>query len=372
MNLKSIPLGRIESVLNRMLRPELAQSWDNVGLLAGDPRQGIKRMLLCIDLTPAVLREAQTRRVQMILAYHPPIFEPLKTIRADRQEVIFQALKSRIAVYAIHTALDALPGGTSDALADIVDLTDRKPIEIVTQPSKRSKLVVFVPYDAKQLQEVSLAIFGAGGGQIGEYSCCSFLSAGHGTFMGSEKTHPAVGKAGKFESVEEMRMEIIVDNAKLPDVIRAMKSAHPYEEPAYDVYPVTTVPDQELGIGRIGKLPKPMSLQGIVATVKRQTKLKSVLVTDGGKAKISRVAVGPGSCGKMLEQLAGKIDLFITGEIRHHTALAAQQAGTSVICLGHGNSERIALKGLKKILAPEFRDQEILISNRDADPQVIL
>jgi len=370
MTTKSMTLGKVESVLNRTLRPELAQGWDNVGLLAGDPRQGVKKVLLCIDLTPEVVREAKEKRVQLVLAYHPPIFDGLKKIRADRQAVIYEILSSRIGVYSIHTAFDVLPGGTSDVLADVVDLTDRKPVDMVSQAGNKSKLVVFVPYEAKELQAVSLAIFKAGAGQIGEYSCCSFLTAGHGTFMGSAKTHPAIGKPGEFETVEEMRIEVVVDNDKVADVVRAMKAVHPYEEPAYDVIPLACV-GEELGIGRIGNLPKPTDLKSVVATVKRRTGLKNVQIVDGGRAKLTRVAVGPGSCGKMLEQLAGKIDLFVTGEIRHHTALAARQAGTSVICLGHGNSERIALAGLKKMLAGPLGGVEILVSKADADPLVI-
>jgi dinuclear metal center YbgI/SA1388 family protein len=341
-------------------------------LLTGDPRQGIKRALLCIDLVPEVLEEAQNRRVELVLAYHPPIFEGLKKIRADREPVIYEAVRSRTAIYAIHTALDVLPGGTSDVLADLVDLVNRSPVEMAGSSStKQSKLVVFVPYEAKQLQNVSLAIFKAGGGHIGEYSCCSFLSAGHGTFLGGPHTHPAIGQHGKLETVEEIRMEVVVDNAKLSEVVQAMKAAHPYEEPAYDIIPLAGV-GEELGIGRVGDLPARTNLKSVVAAIKRRTGLKNVQVVDAGRSTLSRVAVGPGSCGKMLDRLAGQIDLFITGEIRHHTALAARQAGTSVICLGHGNSERIALAGLKKMIAGPLEGLEVMISKSDADPLTIL
>jgi dinuclear metal center YbgI/SA1388 family protein len=373
MALKSQVLKSVEARLNETLRPELAQGWDNVGLLVGDPGAAVRRLMLCIDLTPAVLREAQARRTELVLAYHPPIFEPVKSVRSDRQEVIYQAIRSNIAIYSIHTALDVLPGGTSDALADLVDLIDRKPVDLVekTGGGTKSKLVVFVPYEIKVVEKVSLAIFRAGAGRIGEYSCCSFLAAGNGTFLGSEKTHPAVGKAGQFETVEEMRIEVVVENRVLPEVVRALKAAHPYEEPAYDIYPLAKVAGEELGLGRIGRLAKPMDLKTIAARIKGRTGLKHLQIVDGGKKKLSRVAVGPGSCGKMLEALEGKIDLFITGEVRHHGALAAVGKGTSVICLGHGNSERIALKGLQHLLKSSLPGLDISISNRDADPLTI-
>jgi dinuclear metal center YbgI/SA1388 family protein len=331
-------------------------------------------MMLCIDLTPAVLREVQSRRAELVLAYHPPIFEAIKTVRADRQEVIFQAVRSNIAVYSIHTALDVLPGGTSDALADMVDLIDRKPVEMIEtkRTGLKSKFVVFVPYDIQQVEKVSLAIFGAGAGRIGEYSCCSFLSAGNGTFLGSKNSHPAVGKAGEFETVEEMRIEVVAENAVLPEVVRAVKGVHPYEEPAYDIYPLAEQAGEELGLGRIGRLAKPANLKTVAGLVKRRTGLKHLHVVDAGAGKLSRAAVGPGSCGKMLESLEGKIDLFITGELRHHSGLDAARKGISVICLGHGNSERLALKGLQKILMQSLPDLDISISTRDADPLVIL
>ncbi|MFA5865016.1 MAG: Nif3-like dinuclear metal center hexameric protein [Phycisphaerae bacterium] len=372
MREQSMMLKSVEKILNEILQPQLAQGWDNVGLLVGDRGDKVRRMLVCIDLTAAVLAEAKSHRAELILVYHPPIFEPLKRICAEGQEIIFQAIRSKIAIYAIHTALDVLSGGTSDVLADLVDMAERKPIEIVSSPGGKSKLVVFVPYEAKALEKVSLAIFQAGGGQIGEYSCCSFLTAGHGTFKGSMKTHPAVGKAGQFESVEEMRMEVVVDNEKLPEVVRAMKAVHPYEEPAYDIYPLVNEAGENPGIGRIGQLPKTMDLKTIAAMIKKRTGLKFLQVADCGKKKLQRIAVGPGSCGKMLEQLAGKIDLFITGEIRHHTALAACRDGISIICLGHGNSERLALKPLRKILMDKLPEVEVVISTRDSDPLSIL
>ncbi len=374
MKAKPMALKNVEAQLNKTLRPELAQSWDNVGLLVGDPEQIVRRMTLCIDLTPAVLREAQARRAELILAYHPPIFEAIKTVRADRQEVIFQAVRSNIAVYAIHTALDVLPSGTSDALADLVDLVDRKPVEAVERKGggKKSKFVVFVPYDIKHVEKVSLAIFEAGAGRIGEYSCCSFLTAGNGTFLGSEKSHPAVGKAGQFETVEEMRIEVVADNAVLPEVIRAVKAVHPYEEPAFDIYPLAEVGGEDLGLGRIGRLAKPADLKTVAGMVKRRTGLKHLQVVDAGTGKLSRAAVGPGSCGKMLDPLEGKIDLFITGELRHHNGLDAARKGISVICLGHGNSERIALKGLQNLLTSTLPDLDISISNRDVDPLTIV
>lgn len=251
-------LNKVIHAFDEVLHPELAQDWDNVGLLIGNPNQNISRVLLCIDLTPAVLREAQSLRVNLVLAYHPPIFEPVKRVRSDTQEVIFQSVRSNIAVYSIHTAFDVIPGGTTDTLAEIIDLEDRNPID---------------------------------------------------------------------------------------------KDASP---------------------GCIGEFRRPITLESLVRKIKKRTGLKSLQTADSGRKKLVRAAVCPGSCGKIINDLAGRADLFVTGEVRHHSALFAVKHGMSIICLGHGNSERPALDKLRKLLDEQFAKLEFLVSARDCDPLEIV
>ena len=365
----TMTVGQIEQALTSVLAGQLAQSWDNVGLLLGDRSSKARRMILCIDLTAQVLREALARRVEMVLAYHPPIFKPLNRITADDQPVIWRAANAGLAVYAIHTALDALPKGTSDVLADLIDLKDRRPIEPVENPNRQSKLVVFVPADS--VQRVSSAIFNLGGGTIGNYRCCSFRAAGIGTFFGSDQTSPAVGKPGRLQAVDEYRLEVLVQNDLLEELIAAIRQVHPYEQVALDVYPLRTV-ESDLGLGRVGRLAKPVSFQGIVSKIKRKTGLKKLWAVHAGTSKITTAAVCPGSCGSMVKKLTGRCDLFVTGEMRHHDALAAQAGGLNVICLGHGNSERLTLPRLKEILAEHLPAVSVIISTRDADPLVII
>lgn len=370
MATKSQKLKHVVHQFNTLLRPELAQDWDNVGLLVGDPEITVNRVLLCIDLTPSVLREARSLRVQLILAYHPPLFKPIKTLRADRQEVLFQAIRANIAVYSIHTALDVLPGGTSDVLADLVDMQNRKPIELLATRSARSKVVVFVPADA--VEQVAQALFKVGAGVIGQYDRCSFRTPGIGTFRGSQESNPVVGQAGNYETVEEVRLDVVADNKLLPEVAAAIRKSHPYEEPAFDIFPCTDAALLGLGLGRYGTLPKPTPLKTLIAQIKRRTGLRNLQVADAGNHQITRLAVGPGACDDLVASLTGKTDLFITGEVRHHTALAAVRNGMSVICLGHGNSERITLKPLAKLLAQSLPELRFHLSDRDADPLTLV
>ncbi len=368
-----LSLSQIERIMEDILSPKLAQSWDNVGLLVGNPEQKIERILFCIDLTEKVLQEAKAKQVQLIFAYHPPIFDPLKNIRNDTQPIIFSAIRNNIAIYSIHTALDVIDGGTSDVLADTIELENRRAIEIIDNADEKTfKLVIFVPIDA--VNKVANAIFNAGAGKIGEYTHCSFRAEGTGTFLASPHSNPAIGRKGNLEQIKEVRLETLVHQNNISHVIQAMLKAHPYETPAFDIYPRENIPRKQIGLGRIGTLKKSDTLLSIAKTIKRKTGLKHLIVSDAKKQKIRTAACCPGACGKFAEQLAGKIDLFVTGEMRHHSALYLAKHGTSVICLGHGNSERIALPYLCKMLKQNIKLKKLkfIISKKDIDPLQIM
>ncbi len=368
----TLSLKRLEAILGDILSPELAQDWDNVGLLVGNYQSEIERILLCIDMTDDVLKEAIQKKIQLVLAYHPPIFNPLKNIRLDTQPTIFSAIRNNIAIYSIHTALDVIAGGTSDILADTFELENRKPIDIIDNSKHQFKIVVFVPEDS--LDSVAKAMFKAGAGQIGQYSHCSFRLEGIGTFLPSKKANPTIGKPGKATSVKEIRLETLASESNLSQIINAMIKAHPYETPAFDIYPLKKTSEQTIGLGRIGTLKTPAKLTTIISKIKRNTGLKHLFVSDAQNKKIRTAACCPGAGGTLAEQLAGKIDLFVTGEMRHHTALHLARLGTSAICLGHGNSERIALPALRNTLKKDIRlkDIKFFISQKDKDPLKII
>src|SRR5450432_3249939 len=188
---QKIKLSEIISALEEIAPTRHAETWDNVGLLVGDPSQNISKAMLTIDYTPAVAQEVRTKKCDFVVAYHPPIFAGLKRITSDN--LIFDAIKNGVAIYSPHTALDAAPGGTNDVLCDILGMTERQPLRIAETKATQYKLVTFVP--EKDLEKVSRALFDAGAGRIGNYSSCSFLINGTGTFFGEEGTDPAVGKS---------------------------------------------------------------------------------------------------------------------------------------------------------------------------------
>jgi dinuclear metal center YbgI/SA1388 family protein len=346
---------------------KLAQGWDNVGLLIGDENRSVKNILLTIDITSEVVAEAKRLKTDLIVSYHPLIWDGLKKITAD-DSVVYDLIHSGIAVFSIHTALDAAQGGVNDGLAEIVGITDAKPIgDYVQDPQGDNyKLVVFVPADS--VAEVSNAVFAAGAGFIGNYSHCGFTARGEGSFLPLEGSCPAIGRKGKLEKVSEIRFETIVPAGKLADCIAAMKRAHPYEEPAFDVFKLYNNQNQ-FGLGRIGSLSKPTQLSRIIERIKRYTGAMTFGIVGKENRLVKKAAVCAGSCGKIINLvIAQKCDLYLTGELKHHQALAAQEAGLTCICLGHSVSERFILKKFAKQLQKQLKQVTIKISKKDADP----
>jgi len=374
----------IAAAIEKIAPPKLAQDWDNVGLLIGDSQSDVKNILLTIDITKEVLSEAIKQKAKLIIAYHPVIWDSLRKVTADGPSgIVYKLIRSGIAVYSIHTALDSAVGGVNDGLAEIIGIRDAKPIgDYVNYPAKDNcKLVVFVPVDS--VAKVSNAIFAAGAGWIGNYSNCSFQATGTGTFLPLEGAKPAVGKRGQLEKAAEVRFETIVPADKLEAVIAAMKKAHPYETPAFDVFELYHNPEK-FGLGRIGKLSQPLFIKQIVGRIKNSTGAKAVgLIGKGSRSAgvqkrlVKTAAVCAGSCGSIINSvIAANVDLYVTGELKHHQALAAQEAGLTCICLSHSVSERFILNKFAKQLQKQFEQVRrtsggqvtIKISKKDADP----
>jgi dinuclear metal center YbgI/SA1388 family protein len=340
-----------------------AAPWDNVGLLVGDTESAVSRVLLTIDCTRAVLREARAGGCEAIVSYHPPLFEAQKRFVAG--SVAFEAARAGIALFSPHTALDVAEGGTNDVLADALGMTERAPLRAVDEPDDALKLVTFVP--AEHVEAVSRALFAAGAGRVGEYSSCSFRAPGTGTFFGGAGTHPVVGAAGRLEEVAELRLETVVPVRCAQAVVSALRASHPYEEPAFDLVRLGVAPGRR-GFGRVGAVP-PAKVEVLVERVKKALGVERVVVAGPVERTVSRAAVSAGSGADLLGDAIGAgAGFFLTGELRHHDALRAAEAGLTVVCTRHSTSERGALVAVERRLSGLLPGVIVTRSTEDRDP----
>jgi dinuclear metal center YbgI/SA1388 family protein len=369
MREKQMKIKDIAEQIEKIVPLNLAQDWDNVGLLIGDVRKNVKNILLTIDITSDVIAEAKKLKTDLIVSYHPVIWDGLKQITTEGPSgTVHELIRSNIAVFSIHTALDVVTDGVNDGLAEIIGIQDGEPIGdyVVNSAEDNYKLVVFVPTES--LAEVSNSVFIAGAGAIGNYSNCSFSADGTGTFLPMEGARPALGTKGHLEKVFEVRFETIVPSDKLEGVLGAMIKAHPYETPAFDIIKLYNSRNK-FGLGRIGKLAKPLVIEQIIQRIKEQTGATTAGLVGKEKRLVKTAAVCAGSCGKIINLvISAKADLYVTGELKHHEALAAQEAGMSCICLSHSVSERFILKKFAKQLQKQLNSVTIRISKKDADP----
>lgn len=359
----------IAGVMEEIAPLGLAQDWDNVGLLVGHGQAQMKNVLLTIDVTHAVVAEARRLKTDLILSYHPVIWDGLKHIRAEGPTgVVYELIRSGIAVFSVHTALDAAAGGVNDGLAEILGIRNAKPLGdyVDYSPQENYKLVVFVPADA--MAKVTNAVFRAGAGAIGNYRDCGFHTDGTGTFLPTRAARPAVGKPGRREAVNEMRFETIVPAEKLDAVVEAMREAHPYETPAFDIFKLFGY-GSRFGLGRIGPLAEPATVEQLVERIKKRTQARAIGLVGQPKRWVKTAAVCAGTCGTIVNTvIAAGADLYLTGEMKHHHALAAQEAGLTCICLSHTVSERFILKKVARQLRSRMKQVTVKISRKDADP----
>lgn len=347
----------------------LALDWDNTGLLVGDGGANVDKVLLTIDVTRAVVEEAKAKDAGLILSYHPVIWDGLKDVRCEGTgAVVYELIRAGISVYSIHTAYDIADGGVNDQLAEIVGIVNGAAIgDYVLPPcGELFKVVTFVP--AGDVEKVAEAMFAAGAGSIGKYCRCSFRGEGTGTFMPLEGARPAIGKKDRFERVAEIKLESMVSGRDVGNVIRALKKSHPYETPAYDVLKHYEM-EKLWGLGRMGDLEQPVDVKDIIERVKKGTGAGYIGIVGPGKGKVRKAAVCAGSCGKIInEVIRAGCGLYLTGELKHHTALAAAEAGLTCLCLSHTVSERFALKKIAKELKKTLGGVTIEISKKDKDP----
>ena len=344
-------LNEIIRILEEIAPSEYAMPKDTIGLQVGDPEREINRVIVSVDATPAVIEEAARRSAELIIAHHPLIYCPMPSVRADvyPQSLVHRLVSAGIALYTMHTNLDAAEGGINDVLAARLGIVDTKVLE-PTHTGKMFKLVVFVPEEAIDAVRDTLAE--AGAGAIGNYSHCSFQSPGTGMFKPLEGARPYLGEVGELERTPEIRLEVIVPEANLHDAISAMVAAHPYEEVAYDVYPLWNKGETH-GIGVYGRLRTPMTFDGFCEMVRDVLEVDDARIAGDPEAQISTVAVIGGAGGSRIDLVHSKgVDAFVTGDVRHHEFLQARALGLNIIDATHFRTERPGMLAL----APRLQD----------------
>lgn len=334
----------------------IAWDKDNVGLQVGDPKIRIKNILISLDLNEEVINSAVKENCNLIITHHPILYYPLKNLDFSKNRtarIIEKLIKNNITLYSAHTNLDFTKHGVSYTLAKRLQLKKIRFLKNLSQ--NQFKLAVFVP--ASHVSKVAEAIHHSGGGIIGEYSHCSFRTTGTGTFKGSVGSNPSIGKKGVVESVEEIKLEILVDKWKLNQIISALRKAHPYEEVAYDIYTLQN-DNVNYGIGAIGELNEAMNINDFLSFVSSKLKISTLRYAKNNKKKIKSVAVCGGSCGELVdESIKQNADAFVTADLKYHTFQDAE-GKILLIDAGHYETETPILDEIKSRL------EKFLIENK--------
>lgn len=331
-------LNILLSDLERWARPDLAADWDAIGISVGGGNPLVERLMLALTPSLAVIEQAISQECQLLVAHHPFLFRAIKRIdpATAQGKAIQLALRHDLTIYGIHTNLDATRPGVSDILAERLGLGQLQ----VLAPSHSEalvKLATFAP--SSHVPALIEALSEAGAGQIGDYSRCSFRTAGTGTFLPGDRARPFVGTPGRLAEEAEERLEMRLPATRLTAALEALLRTHPYEEVAYDVYPLTNS-GESFGIGRIGDLEAPISLSELSERIRTALQADGLRVLGDPARLIQRVAVAGGSCGDMWDKaVQAGADAFVTGDIRYHDALDAHEAGLAMLDAGHWATE---------------------------------
>ncbi len=365
----------IINIMEEMASRKLAESWDNVGLLIGDGRQEVSKVMVCLDVPEWVVEEAIANNVDMIIAHHPIIFSSIKKINSDNilGRKIMKLIKNNISVYCFHTNYDIVSGGLNDMFAAQLGFKSFEIIETTTT-EKLYKLAVFVP--AGHEQKLMEVMGKAGAGFIGNYSHCTFRSSGTGTFKPLEGCNPYIGRIGELENVDEIRLETIVSEKNLNKVVREMLKAHPYEEAAYDVYELENK-GKSMGLGRLVELEKETNLEDLALRIKKALNVDSIKVAGEKNRIIKKAALINGAGNKFVNSayFAGA-QVLVTGDMQYHQIMDAVEMGLCVIDAGHFATEKIMVKHIAHALKSKFEQLkygvEVIESQSNIDPVITI
>ncbi len=345
--------------LEKLAPPFLQESYDNAGLLIGDPDSDVSKVLISLDVTEEILDEAISKNCQIIIAHHPLIFKGLKRITGKNmvERIVTKAIKNDIAIYAIHTNLDNVKDGVNSILCEKLGIKDTR----ILSPKEGllRKLVTFCP--KKDASKIRQAIFDAGAGHIGNYDNCSFNTEGTGSFRALEVSNPYVGEKDKLHYEEEVRIESVYPVYLENKILRAMNAAHPYEEVAYDIYPLMNT-HGNVGAGMIGELEREMDERTFLQRIKDITDTACIRHSDLLGKRIKKVAVCGGSGSFLInDAIRAGADIFITGDIKYHEFFDADKK-LVIADIGHYESEQFSKDLIYSVLIKKFPTFAVLIS----------
>lgn len=372
-------LRDVISVLDELYPPGTAEGWDAVGLVAGDPAAPVGRVLFAVDPVAAVVAEAEEWGADLLVTHHPLLLRPVHSVAATsfKGSLVHRLVRASVALHVAHTNADAADGGVADALAEAVGLTGLRPL-VPAPAAPLDKHVVFVP--EAEAQAVLDAMSAAGAGAIGDYARCAWTTTGLGTFTPLEGAEPAIGTVGERAEVLESRLEMVAPRGRRAAVISAMRSAHPYEEPAFDVLELASLP-ATTGLGRIGTLPGEQTLADFARAVAGALPRTAHGVRVAGDlgALVRSVAVVGGAGDSLFDEVrAAGVDAYLTADLRHHPASEARERaefegrGPALVDVSHFASEwpwlARAAESLRSAAAARGATVETRVSTLCTDP----
>jgi dinuclear metal center YbgI/SA1388 family protein len=371
----SARLADVIEALEAAYPPALAQGWDAVGLVCGDPDDVVRSVLVAVDPVPETVDEALDAGAQLLLTHHPLLLRGVHGVGADTPKgaLVHRLVRGGAALFTAHTNADAAAPGVSDALAAALGLTVQGPLEpLPSEPL--DKIVTFVPV-GPAITAVHEALAAAGAGTIGDYSHCSFATAGTGQFKPLAGAHPTIGQVGKLERVAETKLEMVLPRRRRAAVVAALRAAHPYEEPAFDVFEHAELPSP-LGLGRVGTLPEEEPLRVFADRVAAALPATSWGVRAAGDPErpVRRVAVCGGSGDSALgAATAAGVDAYVTADLRHHPASEhLLLAGPALVDVAHWASEwPWCAQAADVVRAALGGSVEVRVSTRRTDPWTI-
>jgi len=365
-------IKQILNILEEMAPLAYAEDFDNVGLLVGNQENETTGILVCHDALEAVIEEAIAKKCNLVVCFHPILFSGLKKITGKNyvERSILKAIKNEIAIYAVHTALDNHKNGVNKIFCNALGLKNTK--VLVPKSNAIQKLITYtVPENVEQVRN---ALFNAGAGKIGNYEKCSFNSQGIGTYMGNENSNPEIGQRFEFVETPEVKIEVIFEKHLQGKILAALFLNHIYEEVAYEIYELQNA-NQNIGIGMIGELEKPMSESEFLSFVKEKMQCGGIRHSDLLGKSISKVAVVGGSGSFAIKNaIQAGADIFLTSDLKYHNFYEAENH-IVLADIGHFESERYTKNYIVDFLkekitnfAPNLSEDRVVLSEENTNP----